>query len=750
MSFESKLSRESADRAAQALYDNPRDEQTLELLNGLHKETSKKTKVSSEMIRASFVQYFAAQDSTIRIGPLESRIVDGETYFYNVRFENGNKNPKMSSTEASFWADLDKVPQKSNKKRIVFIGESVAFGLFYAPVFTPARALQEILNSSAAKDDFEVINLTRIDMVESQIVDTAQLAIQHLSPDLIITFAGNNWHSSRLLPPLNDVSYSKILREEGVEGLFAARKSEYEIQVRTLVDNISSAIDTSQTPWIYVLPDFCFGDWCDFENEVWLSGNKTPTWRTLKKQALDHLHKGEIESALNLATKMLGMDKGLNSLSYYILAECAILQDRTEDARRFIQNAWEVFVLRPAPSTTPRKYNVIDKVLREHAAQNTFHLVDLPKVFDEECSGQLPGHQLFIDYCHMTSKGTNIAMAATAAKVYEVLYDKPVDRHTLLKHAPALSASVEARTLVLASIISNVNSNNAEKKQRVTNKAYLERALRLDSNVRQHLERIATFNSYYAPYWTVKDYDALVAFSADSYGNSFLDGVLNNKGMFNLLASSLGETVLELLKETDTGEETTKDYEQFLLKQYSLEHGSTNLLDPRYCAISLQEKGWRWSKPEFHAQLKDFCNPYCFFKGFEDSSRFIFVCDGPIPVYLHFTYRMPAYVPLESSLQVEVNGNKIISLQASHTWRTEKIAIPSKNIISPLNRIVIRWPSSLVLDFSSDSIVETNAANIEDGKYPDLFPVFGEIHSFYASNERFEEDQALSSCYRSL
>src|SRR5690349_9542189 len=44
-----------------------------------------------------------------------------------------------------FWANVGRIEAKSSKLRVLFIGESVARGYLYDPGFTPALALQMIL-----------------------------------------------------------------------------------------------------------------------------------------------------------------------------------------------------------------------------------------------------------------------------------------------------------------------------------------------------------------------------------------------------------------------------------------------------------------------------------------------------------------------------------------------------------------------------------------------------------------------------
>src|SRR5690349_7501867 len=64
----------------------------------------------------------------------------------------------------TYWADVQRIEPKSDKVRVLLIGESVARGYLYDPVFNPAMALQQILESQFGADKVEVIDLARTNL----------------------------------------------------------------------------------------------------------------------------------------------------------------------------------------------------------------------------------------------------------------------------------------------------------------------------------------------------------------------------------------------------------------------------------------------------------------------------------------------------------------------------------------------------------------------------------------------------------
>jgi hypothetical protein len=119
-----------------------------------------------------------------------------------------------------------------SRKRICFLGESVAAGYLYAPHLTPAGLLEDHLRFTTGTDVYEIIDLARTNETLSGCVSTAHAAMQ-LQPDAFILFAGNNWNlleTTEISPyvptPAGRRQYGLSLRNEGALGpiAIAARK----------------------------------------------------------------------------------------------------------------------------------------------------------------------------------------------------------------------------------------------------------------------------------------------------------------------------------------------------------------------------------------------------------------------------------------------------------------------------------------------------------------------------------------------
>ncbi len=67
----------------------------------------------------------------------------------------------------------------------------------------------------------------------------------------------------------------------------------------------------------------------------------------------------------------------------------------------------------------PRCFGVVADVMRAKAGEHHFGLVDLPAWFSRD--GGLPSRELFLDYCHLSRTGIELAMTAVAAEVVTAL-----------------------------------------------------------------------------------------------------------------------------------------------------------------------------------------------------------------------------------------------------------------------------------------------------------------------------------------
>ncbi len=159
-----------------------------------------------------------------------------------------------------YWADHERLEPKRTRWRVVLTGESVARGYFYDPQFNLASALQGMLESELGPGTIDVVDLAKSNLRMPQLRDCIGQSLA-LTPDVLVIFAGNNWH-----PHLSDgdIPYvDTLLRQFGVPGLKAYLDSKREEAVRRLVNQTNSVLAPRSVKIIWVIPETNLRDWVD-------------------------------------------------------------------------------------------------------------------------------------------------------------------------------------------------------------------------------------------------------------------------------------------------------------------------------------------------------------------------------------------------------------------------------------------------------------------------------------------------------
>src|SRR5260221_3578132 len=292
------------------------------------------------------------------------------------------------------WADILEIPPKGAKKRIAFLGESVARGFFYAPHVSPASLLEGLL-TKVVHGGCEAIDLARTDMQPDALVDLAAAATA-LQPDAIIVFAGNNWHPVSMLQrshfhelaSLVESSQSWSEVKEYLRGCLASR-------ARTLLSALGRIVRTRGIPVVFVIPEFNLEDWVSKSvAPPLLDDNQLARWTRLCEQAEHALASAEPKVAEELARLMLDVDGGTSPAAYYILASALRLTSAGSHERRSLLEAARDATLAQAKYHPPRCFGLIQEILRSESKAQGIKVVDLPRIFEEYLDGGIPGRRL--------------------------------------------------------------------------------------------------------------------------------------------------------------------------------------------------------------------------------------------------------------------------------------------------------------------------------------------------------------------
>lgn len=658
---------------------------------------------SSAPAKHATVDGSGSPEPPVLIGIWQAEEIAGETHFVRA--------PKLSA-EWRWWADVDRIAPKRTKKRIVLIGESVAYGWSYAPVFTPAKALQHLVASLVFPDEVEVIDLSRINMGLPQARELNALACAHLEPDVVVHFSGNNWHPLALLPPLARREYADLLKgEHGLARLIDQRKQEMAQRVGYFVDDIIAAAKDREIPLVFVLPDFNLVDWRDEWFGPWLENGKTGEWHRTRRLAEEALASGDISRAAALAIELIAWDGGTSGAGFAILARCRLQEGKVSEVRGLLEKAWDTLFLNPALSM-PRYLAGNRHVLRERAARAEIPVVDLHAVFADHLGGELPDRRLFIDYCHLSVNGIKVAMAAVAAALAPHLGVATKPWRELVGEVANPPEAVELASRFMCAF---QNSSLGQRDDLIA------RDLQpLVAAAPELMRVVLALCTQGAPIWMNREF-AVLSKSDPGVLSSLILSAYGGES-YVPLSQNLLDAALSVLP-TDAAE-IRRHTDEVLADAHGIGRLATDLLHPRHYQTSMLKRDFLWWEVD-NAQLATVLTiPFCYYKAYEDESVFRFVARDAVRCSL--TYRVPGG---GEAVIIEVNGRTRITLAATAHWQTETFVIEPGELVAGRNRLRFFWPP--LTDGASVALAAA-AARIAQGMNPELFPVFGEIHAFTA------------------
>lgn len=646
----------------------------------------------------------AQPQSPRRVGIWEPKVENGRTVFVR---------SKDLAHDWHLWANVGRIEPKSDRKRVVFIGESVARGFLYDPQFTPAMALEGILQSRLGEEAVEVIDLARTN-IGFEVRDVAAAALS-LEPDLTIIFSGNNW--DKVLPK-NIPAVDTLLSEQGAAGFKALLERELYEQADRVVQEISELYRVRGIPLLWILPEFNLGDWRDpLTNAPYLREGQNEEWIRLRQAAEEALAADDSQRASNLALRMVDLDEGTCVTEFYLLAECARRGGDRASVRRYLELARDAAICDTSKNISPRTYSATERVLRLRTQSDPDGLVDLPAIFKEYLEGDVPGRRLFVDYCHLSSEGIQVAMSAAASRALLLLGGLDITYEALMQDCPLPTPQVEGETAFLAAI------HNAHWWQSYgLVHYYCAEAVRRSPDIASLMTRFVDVQTRRAPILMCESTEEIAGLGSPLMQHYLLR--FNYQRMDSLLLDAITDSLGE------RGVPVRNMLRRLRKEEHSVTYRDTNLLDYYYCSEGSQQEVM-WVVPHLGGYLNHKTNHY--YKAFWLESRFAFVADAFCPVRLALTCRLPEFALAEATLAISANGRPVAKAEITQKWQTWDIFVPPEFVVEGLNQLTLHWPIPIFPGLKAYAPV---AGHLMEKLYPEFFCVFGEIHSFWASDAR--------------
>jgi hypothetical protein len=627
----------------------------------------------------------------VRVGIWQAQMENGETWFVRTDAE-----PRQ------LWANVDRIPPKRGCPRIALLGESVARAFLYDPYFTFADCLRTVLRFS--QTEAEVIDLARTDLQLHGLVRLMREALA-LQPDAFIIFAGNNWKLSFATGNFSLLEIDRILRG----GSGASELREYfdnllREEVRQFIRTVSEIVKEHGIPVVFILPEFNLADWRNEHAEVTplLDSAQTAAWNSAREKALESCAGGDFKLAEKFAQEMVEIDEGTTPASFEILAICARGGGNAAQARSLLEAARDAGSFFPI-TRSPRCYRIIQDVFRSESESNGIALVDSPRRFSEYLSGELPDRRLFLDYCHLTIDGLRITAASAVERLLPLLGKEFQPWRCLATADIDLEPGILAEAYFLAS-----RHNAFWEQDREVIEYQCREALNQAPEIADIMLRFLDAELRRPPSTMCRAMVPLASRKSLTTTRLFSNPPAHHKDMNPLLL----EPLISALTAVAPG---VREKANVLLKAgHCIASAPVDLLQRPYAKV---DRAWAWPDGAIYH------------KAYRPQSTFRIVCSTASPIRLMFTARISGPGMEERQLSLYLNAVKIASYGVSSQWRSYEVEIPGSAFDDGWNNILFQWPER---SWTREERIGYLAGQLELGRLPVMWPVYGELHSFKA------------------
>ncbi|MFM0441081.1 hypothetical protein PQQ84_31860 [Paraburkholderia strydomiana] len=596
-----------------------------------------------------------------------------------------------------FCADVERIPPKGDRKRVLLLGESVARGFFFDPVYSPAKVLREQL--SAFAEPVEVVDLAQSNCDPwwlSRLAASAHL----LEPDAVVVFAGNNWRIGALASTSTEafIADGELIEEpQGFSKLLNRQLASLEHFAEQILNQLTSSLKQLKVPVVFVIPEINVADWVSAPvgalDLPLMSADDTRQWVAAYRSATEALQQRDFSNAEQSIQQAIDLDGGTSSASLDLLARAQQgLGKGNQDVYRTLRQSRDII---DDTRVVPGIFVNVAETIRRVAPERGATVVDLPQLFGDRYEREIPGRRLYLDFCHHTSEGMRVAMAATASKLLPALVGRMVHLDDLIGAASKPAPEHEAWAHLLAAI------HNAHWGQ--------------DPEIcRYHLQRAKDYDPSIAQTGVKLVYDAYRRKTPPVLLPTFDQLVKNDIAEVCLVGYS--PLARGVIKEQVLLSAIAEVFQEFgdVPSDPDLSLGAVDEID-------LLESHWteltdrnRWYRRAYSA-------------AYGLTSEFTFSCTSPLDLSIELTARIPKAVGA-GEIAVELNGEPIIQSTLGDKWGSLRVQAAAGVVRQGLNRLTIGWPGVPCRD-SRPSL----RRDFEAGQKVDIRTQFGQIHRLAVS-----------------
>ncbi|CAM1365637.1 conserved hypothetical protein [Tenacibaculum sediminilitoris] len=599
----------------------------------------------------------------------------------------------------SYFADVQSIPPKSEKKRIVLLGESVTRGFLLDPEYTPAIVLDQLLNSNKDSFGYELVDLAETNLGMAGIKERYTQCMD-LEPDMVVFLAGNNWREDLLIEIGDSQDKQEALQEltQGKDGI-AVAKPLIETYFSSIVDDFLAYVGgiskEKNVPVAFAIPEFNLLDCRSTPGERVVSElpyEKLKMWIEAKESAEVHLASGDINTCTTEAKKMVEIDPS-HPYGFELLADCSIKNEAYKEARYYLEMARDT-ALFCRTNSKPRTFKIVQETILAKAKNHGIEVIDLPAIFKAHLEGKVPGRDLFLDYCHFSVTGIQVAMNA----VYKVVLQQFNDERDTHKDVTSIVPSNEV--VALGHLFAAIHNAHWGQSYDIL--------LHHCSEALSKWKDIAKTMVYYC--------DMISRGAANNVCKS-LEKILEDNTKLDryvhalVPARNMKNMELELVDAMTTvlksnGVDITDYLLKIRLDEHNIKNRRINLLQNYYHATSYDE--YQGQKTAF-LQARDI------------KSDFFFVSDAKNDADLTISLRIPRIVKEDKEeVTIYVNNTEVTKAVVSSSWKTYNINVLSSALKSGVNVVKIKWP---IVATAKENQNNNSSTAILDA----AFRVFGEV-----------------------
>ncbi len=606
-----------------------------------------------------------------------------------------------------YWAQIPAFNLQKECKRIVFIGESAARGMFYDPSYTPAQVLERMLNESSDEGRVEVLDFARTNATIWTLGEVVQASAQ-LEPDVVVIFAGNNWIDSNTYHSgkKHTNSLAESYERSGIAAFKDAIESTLTKDIERLCQLTERVYNQKGTPVYWVIPEFNLVDWKEpTADAAWLrSAVDNTQWLALQQQVLTALSQYEYANCLKLLLEMLELDTGLCAWTHYQLADVYKALGDTTAQRRALESARDAVIFDNTRRLVPRVTSQIREHLIKSIKEAGHSYIDLKEVLQEASESGLPDRSFFLDYCHLNSRGIQLLMAKVSDAVQLNCFKRAAKANSLLDERTLPSQKDEADACLLAAIH---NAHWGQPSEIIN--YFSELAIKGSPQIINTMSRLIEIQNDRTPLWMNQSITQLldeVSPQVQRYLIS-MEYKCFDRVLFNAFARSAKQHDIDLASALGRTQ----------IRQHALQDGQIfNLLDPYFNSLSFAN---------LQMVADDVETSQDYFNSYQRRSDFCFVAERAKKLKAEVCLRLGVYQKSPQPVTFLFNGTAITEFALNSNWLRHEFYLPEELVKEGINELTILWPISLADDAHKDNVVR-----IEKRQAPEIFPLFGSIYDF--------------------